>query len=109
MKLSGFVVAALTISVSAFAQPAATPKTGPATTAGPGRIICKNAASCELGLDKPARLKYRINATALPDADKERLTKHCTAQNKTPCVVSVHGTEMGDAVKVKATKITFHN
>ena len=85
------------------------PKEGPATSAGPGRIICKSAAACELSLGTAVKLKYQINATALPDADKERLTKQCTAQQKAPCIATVDGNEMGDAVKIKAKKITWHN
>ena len=97
-------IAALLLSAPAFALP-----TGPATSVGPGRIICKSAAACELRLGAPAKLKYRINATALSDADKARLIATCTAKAKTPCLVTVQGTEMGDAVKIKAAKITFHN
>ncbi len=82
---------------------------GPATSAGPGRIICKTAAKCELGIGTPPALKFQINAEALPDDDKARLSKQCAPSGKTPCVVTVQGTEMGDPMKVKAAKITWYN
>jgi hypothetical protein len=78
-----------------------------ATSAGPGRIICKATSFCELGIGVPAHLRYRVDGSALPDADKARL-KQCTVSAK-PCVVTVNGTEMGDAMKVKAAKITWYN
>jgi len=80
---------------------------GPATSAGPGRIICKAVSFCQLGIGVPAHLRYRIDGSALPDVDKARL-KHCSV-NATPCVVAVSGTEMGDLMKVKAAKITWYN
>jgi hypothetical protein len=80
----------------------------PATSAGPGRIVCKSAASCELGIGTPAKLRYQINASGLPAADKDRLTKSCTAK-AAPCIATVEGTEMGDPIKIKATKITWYN
>jgi hypothetical protein len=80
----------------------------PSTSAGPGRIICRSAAACELGIGTPAKLRYQINATGLADADRARLTKSCTAK-AAPCIVTVEGTEMGDPIKLKATKITWYN
>jgi hypothetical protein len=82
---------------------------GPATSAGPGKIICKTATSCQLGIGDPAQIKYQINVDALPAPDKERLGKQCTSTGKTPCVATVTGTEMGDLLKVKAAKITWYN
>jgi hypothetical protein len=82
---------------------------GPATTAGPGRIICKSAASCVLGIGTPPSLKFQIDTSALPDADKDRLGKGCKASGKTPCVVSVMGNEMGDPMKVRAASIKWYN
>ena len=82
---------------------------GPATSAGPGKIICKTATSCQLGIGDPAQIKYQINVDALPAPDKERLGKQCTSTGKTPCVATVNGTEMGDPLKVKAAKITWYN
>ena len=73
---------------------------------GPGRIVCRSVTSCELGIGTPASLRYAIDASALPDADKSRLTKECTAKGA-PCVATVTGTETKDLVK--ATSIKFYN
>jgi len=86
------------------AQPA-----GPATTAGPGRIICKSAASCVLGIGTPATLKFQVDTSGLPGADKDRLGQQCKSSGKTPCVVTVQGNEMGDPMKVKAASIKWYN
>ena len=51
-------------------------------------------------------MKYRIDPSALPDADKSRLTKQCTP-NGAPCVATVTGAETKDLVK--ATSIKFYN
>ena len=90
------------------AAPAAAPP-GPATSAGPGRITCATAKVCELGIGNPAKLKYQITIEALSAEDKDRLTKQCKPAGKTPCVVTIDGTEMADPVKLKATKIKWHN
>jgi hypothetical protein len=84
-------------------QPATTPAT---TSVGPGRITCHNASSCELGIGTPASLKYQIDPSALPTADKDRLTKQCTTKG-TPCVATVTGTEV--KAGVKAASIKFYN
>jgi hypothetical protein len=77
-------------------------------SAGPGRITCKPASLCVLGIGEPAKIKYQIDITALPDADKDRLVKQCAPNGKTPCIATVQGTT-GDEIKVKAAKITFYN
>jgi hypothetical protein len=92
-------IAAGSAGAWAQAQPAA-------TSYGPGRITCGTAASCELGIGTPASLKYKIDPSALPAADKDRLTKQCTAQ-RAPCVATVTGTE--DRNVVKAAGIKFYN
>ena len=102
--LTGAAMTVLLFSPLAFAQ-----APGPATSAGPGRVVCKTAKLCELGIGEPAKLKYQINVEALPEADKERLTKQCKSDGKTPCVATVDGTEMGDPVKIKAVKIKWYN
>lgn len=80
-----------------------------ATTAGPGRIICKSAKACVMGIGSPATMHYQIDASSLPAADIRRLTKSCTAKG-TPCVVTVEGAEdPNDPLKVKAGKITWYN
>ena len=84
-------------------QPAASPAP---TNVGPGRIICHNASACELSIGAPATLKYKIDPSALPAADKDRLTKQCIAKG-TPCVVTVTGSET--KAGVKAASIKFYN
>ena len=76
------------------------------TSAGPGRIICSSATSCELGVGTPASIRYKIDASALPDADKTRLVKQCTAKAP-PCVATVDGIET--KAVIKAAKIKFYN
>jgi len=97
----GAIVGMIAGSANALAQAPAG-----AASFGPGRIICRSAASCELGIGTPASLKYRIDPSALPEADKSRLTKQCTAKG-TPCVVTVTGTETKNGVK--AASIKFYN
>jgi hypothetical protein len=77
-------------------------------SAGPGRITCKPASLCVLGIGDPAKIEYQIDITALPDADEDRLLKQNGPDGKTPCIATVQGTT-GDEVKVKAAKITFYN
>ena len=84
-------------------QPAASPAP---TNVGPGRIICHNASACELSIGAPATLKYKIDPSALPAADKDRLTKQCIAKG-TPCVVTITGSETKTGVK--AASIKFYN
>lgn len=81
-----------------------------ATSAGPGRVICRSATRCDLTIGDPAQMHYKIDVTGLPDADKDRLSKQCTPHGKTPCVATVTGTETGgDAMKVKAATIKWFN
>ena len=81
----------------------------PAASAGPGRITCKTATMCEVGIGTPVKLKFQINVEALPAEDKDRLSKQCGSSGKTACIVTVQGTEMGDPMKIKAAKITWYN
>jgi hypothetical protein len=102
-------LASATIALVA-ATPAAQSQTaGPATSAGPGRVICKTATLCQLGIGDPATIKYQINIQDLPAVDKDRLSKQCKPTGKTPCVATITGTEMNDPLKVKAAKITWYN
>ena len=79
----------------------------PATTsAGPGRIICRSATSCDLGIGTPPSISYKIDASALPAADKDRLVKQCTAK-AAPCVATVTGAD--SKTGVKAATIKFYN
>ena len=85
------------------------PQPGIAASAGPGRVICRTAKTCVLGIGDPAKIRYQINIQSLPATDQARLTKQCKPKGKTPCVATIVGTEMGDPVKVKAATIKWFN
>jgi hypothetical protein len=76
------------------------------TSAGPGRIICRSITNCELGVGIPPSIRYHIDASAVPDADKDRLVKQCTAK-AAPCVATVTGAETKTGIK--AAGIKFYN
>lgn len=97
------VVVALMLAAGAQAQQATAPAP---TNVGPGRIVCKATGPCSLEIGSPVSLRYKIDAAALPTADKERLTQRCTAK-AAPCVVTVTGTET--KTDVKAASIRFYN
>ena len=99
VKAAAFGIILAGGSTAALAQPAQ-------TSVGPGRITCHSATSCELTIGTPVSLRYKINLAALPAADKDRLTKQCTAKG-TPCIATVTGTE--DKTGVKAASIKFYN
>jgi hypothetical protein len=107
--LAGVAVALILAVPQVQVQVQAQTTPGPATSAGAGRITCKTATLCEVGIGTPVSLKFQVNVEALPDADKDRLRKQCRPNGKTPCIVTVQGTEMGDPMKLKATKITWYN
>ncbi len=93
-------VAALWVTgASAQGQPAP-------TSAGPGRIICRTITSCELGVGIPPSIRYDVDASAVPDADRDRLLKQCTA-DAAPCVATVTGAETDTGIK--AASIKFYN
>jgi hypothetical protein len=93
--------------VAALCGSAAWAQGQPATTsAGPGRIICGAITSCDLGIGTPPSIRYKIDASALSDADKTRLVKQCTAK-AAPCVATVDGSET--KAGIKAAKIKFYN
>lgn len=97
----------LSIALATLAAASAWAQAQPASTnVGPGRIICRSATACELEIGTPPSLKYRIDPTALSDADKDRLTKQCTAKAP-PCIATVTGTESKSVVK--AVSIKFYN
>jgi hypothetical protein len=87
---------------------AAMAQTQPApTSAGPGRIVCQAANKCQIDIGTPpTNLRYKVDATGLADADKDRLVKQCTAKG-TPCVATVTGPE--SKLVIKATTIKFYN
>jgi len=76
------------------------------TDVGPGRIFCRSATACELDIGTPASLKYKIDPSALAEADKDRLVKSCTVK-AAPCIATVTGTDAKTVTK--ATKIKFYN
>jgi hypothetical protein len=92
--------------VSIGTVPAASAQTQTTTSVGPGRIICRGATSCELGIGTPASIRFKIDPTALEAADKDRLTKQCTAKGA-PCIVTLTGAET--ATGIKAASIKFYN
>jgi hypothetical protein len=90
--------AALAVAVPANAQRAA-----PAT-AGPGRIVC-NAAFCEMGSGARPKERVRIIVSNLSRDEIRRLRK-CTGVAK-PCIVTIEGTQQGDAMKIMASNIQW--
>ena len=76
------------------------------TSVGPGRIICLSISSCELGVGIPPSIRYDVDIAAVPDADKDRLVKQCTA-DAAPCVATVTGAETDTGIK--AASIKFYN
>ncbi len=102
---TGAIAAAVLVAgLTAMAQ---SQTTTPPTSAGPGRIICKSIKSCELDVGTPpTTLRYKIDASSLGDADKDRLVKQCTAKG-TPCVATVTGPETKGVVQ--AATIKFFN
>jgi hypothetical protein len=101
VQLTRLLAAGLILGViagSANAQRAA-----PAT-AGPGRIVC-NAAFCEMGSSARPKERMRIIVSNLPGDEIRRLRK-CTGVAK-PCIVTIEGTEQGDAMKIMASDIQW--
>ena len=99
----------LLVGVAILCGPAAWAQSPPPTSAGPGRITCSSIASCELTIGTPPSMRYRIDASGLADADKQRLTGGCKPKGN-PCVATVQGTEApGGKGVVKATTIKFYN
>jgi hypothetical protein len=98
-RLPGLLVAGCAMAAgtaSADAQPAV-----PATV-GPGRIFC-NASFCEMGSGSRPKERVRVIVSNLPQEEIRRLRK-CTGVAK-PCIVSIEGTNQGDAMKVMASSI----
>src|SRR5579872_5435891 len=93
-------------AMAVLSGPAAWAQAQPAqTSAGPGRITCSAITKCDLGVGTPPSIRYKIDASALPDADKTRLAK-CTAKAP-PCIATVDGADTKPAIK--AAKIKFYN
>lgn len=110
MRISSLAMrCALLAGVAILSGPAAWAQNPPPTVAGPGRITCRSAASCELTIGTPPSMRYRIDAAGLPDADRQRLVTACKPSGN-PCVATVQGTEApGGKGIVRATTIKFYN
>ena len=108
MNMSGIARRCTTVAAMAVlcGAPACAQGQPASTSAGPGRIICRSATSCDLGVGTPPSIRYKIDASGLPDADKSRLVKQCTAK-AAPCVATVTGTET--KAGIKAASIKFYN
>lgn len=102
------VLRATLVAASALISLPVRAASGPATTAGPGRIVCRSASQCELSIGTSSAMRYHIDIAALPKAEKERLVRRCKPRQKA-CVATVDGAEMGDPLKVKAESIKFYN
>lgn len=93
-------VAGVAWAAAAHAQRAA-----PATV-GPGRIVC-NAAFCEMGSSARPKERIRVIVSNLPFDEIHRLRK-CTGVAK-PCIVTIQGTQQGDAMKIMAAGIHWQD
>ena len=88
-----------------FAQ-AQTP--GPQASAGPGRIICRTAKTCQLGIGDPAhQISDRYRGVAGGGSGSSEQTMQ--AGREDALYRDRHRIEMGDALKVKATAIKWYN
>lgn len=93
--------AALGFTAVAWMAPADAQRAAPETV-GPGRIFC-TAAFCEMGSGARPKERVRVIVSNLPQDEIRRLRK-CTGVAK-PCIVTIDGTQQGDAMKVLATSI----
>ena len=96
---SGILAAGL--AAAACVTAANAQRAAPATV-GPGRIVC-NAAFCEMGSGARPKERVRVIVSNLPRDEIRRLRK-CTGVAK-PCIVTIDGTQQGDAMKVLASSI----
>ncbi len=92
----------IVVALPALAQ---TPSTTPV---GPGRITCRSASSCELTIGSPVSMRYKIDASALADNDKQRLVGSCKPSGK-PCVATVQASDAGAGKPMKAASVKFYN
>ena len=97
----GRAAAVLGCAAAAWVATAQAQRAAPATV-GPGRIFC-NAAFCEMGSGARPKERVRIIVSNLPPDEIHRLRK-CTGVAK-PCIVTVDGTQQGDAMKILASAI----
>jgi hypothetical protein len=75
-------------------------------TVGPGRLIC-NASFCEMGSGARPKERIRVIVSNLPPEEIRRLRK-CTGVAK-PCIVTIEGTQQGDAMKILASTIHWED
>jgi hypothetical protein len=75
-------------------------------TVGPGRIVC-NASFCELGSGVHPEQRFRVDVSALPQAEFRRLRK-CTGVSK-PCIVAIDGTRLSGSMKIVAESIRWQD
>ena len=100
-RTSRLVIAA--VAIAALTATAQAQRAAPAT-AGPGRIVC-NAAFCEMGSSARPKERIRVIVSNLPFDEIHRLRK-CTGVAK-PCIVTIQGTQQGDAMKIMAASIRW--
>lgn len=95
---------ALAVCAAAVRVPVAQAERAAPATVGPGRIVC-NAAFCEMGSSARPKERVRVIVSNLPPEEVHRLRK-CTGVAK-PCIVTIIGTQQGDAMKVLAGTIQW--
>jgi hypothetical protein len=102
-RLSGLL--ATCVAMAAWTPTADAQRAAPATV-GPGRLIC-NASFCEMGSGARPKERIRIIVSNLPPEEIRRLRK-CTGVAK-PCIVTIEGTQQGDAMKIMASSIHWED
>ena len=107
-QLNRTTTALVTAVLVSAALPAIAQEQGAAdpVTVGPGRIVC-NAAFCEMGSGARPKQRVRVIVSNLPFEEIHRLRK-CTGVAK-PCIVTIQGTQQGNALKIMATRISWQN
>jgi len=98
---AGFAAAALIATALAAAAQA---QTAVPAAVGPGRIVC-NASFCEMGSSARPKERIRVIVSNLLPEEIHRLRK-CTGVAK-PCIVTIQGTQQGDAMKIMAASIRW--
>jgi hypothetical protein len=101
LRGAALVCAGVLLAVPARAQGA------PTTSEGPGRITCSAPAKCMLGIGTPPSMRFAIDGSGLPDADKARMAA-CTAK-ASPCIATVTGVEAATGMRMKASAIKWFN
>jgi hypothetical protein len=102
-RLPGLLAAGFTMAAG---LPAADAQRAAPATVGPGRLIC-NASFCEMGSGARPKERIRVIVSNLPPEEIRRLRK-CTGVAK-PCIVTIEGTQQGDAMKILASTIHWED